>query len=45
MFDILIAYNVNKQPSELIKSAVSVDVFSAANVSVTTFPEFSHVVA
>ena len=45
MIDILIAYNVNKQPSELVKSAVSVDVFSAANVSVTSFPEFSHEVA
>ena len=45
MIDILIAYNVNKRPSELIKSAASVDVFSAANARATSFPEFSQEVA
>lgn len=45
MIDILIAHDVNTRPSELIKSTASVDVFSAANVSVNSFPEFSHEVA
>ena len=45
MIDILIAYDVNTRPSELIRSTASVDVFSAANVSVNSFPEFSHEVA
>ena len=45
MIDMLIAYDVNTRPSELIKLTASVDVFSAANLSVTSFPEFSHEVA
>ena len=45
MIDILIAYDVNTRPSELIRSTASVDVFSTANVSVNSFPEFSHEVA